>query len=148
MCKIDSNDFLSKWFHFFSASLNLAVLTFTFQDEPTTGMDPQSRRLLWDSIVSVLRDGQAVVLTSHRYRVGIQNPRAADICLLASISNICSLFWKYGRMWSSLYSSSHHGKRYIQMPGHNSAAKIQVSWIYYIYIIYIYVYNTYIYKCF
>uniref|UniRef100_A0A8C2T8K0 P-type phospholipid transporter n=1 Tax=Coturnix japonica TaxID=93934 RepID=A0A8C2T8K0_COTJA len=34
-------------------------------DEPTTGMDPQSRRLLWDSIVSVLRDGRAVVLTSH-----------------------------------------------------------------------------------
>ncbi|NXX04424.1 ABCA4 protein, partial [Larus smithsonianus] len=28
-------------------------------------MDPQSRRLLWDSIVSVLRDGRAVVLTSH-----------------------------------------------------------------------------------
>ncbi|XP_027642334.2 retinal-specific phospholipid-transporting ATPase ABCA4 isoform X1 [Falco peregrinus] len=34
-------------------------------DEPTTGMDPQSRRFLWDSIVSVLRDGRAVVLTSH-----------------------------------------------------------------------------------
>ncbi|XP_025893681.1 retinal-specific ATP-binding cassette transporter [Nothoprocta perdicaria] len=34
-------------------------------DEPTTGMDPQARRLLWDSIVSVLRDGRAVVLTSH-----------------------------------------------------------------------------------
>ncbi|XP_075281062.1 retinal-specific phospholipid-transporting ATPase ABCA4 [Opisthocomus hoazin] len=34
-------------------------------DEPTTGMDPQSRRLLWDSIVSVLRDRRAVVLTSH-----------------------------------------------------------------------------------
>ncbi|KAJ7410443.1 retinal-specific atp-binding cassette transporter isoform x1 [Willisornis vidua] len=34
-------------------------------DEPTTGMDPQSRRLLWDSIVGVLRDGRAVVLTSH-----------------------------------------------------------------------------------
>uniref|UniRef100_A0A663MHJ3 P-type phospholipid transporter n=1 Tax=Athene cunicularia TaxID=194338 RepID=A0A663MHJ3_ATHCN len=34
-------------------------------DEPTTGMDPQSRRLLWDSIVGVLRDRRAVVLTSH-----------------------------------------------------------------------------------
>ncbi|NXA34061.1 ABCA4 protein, partial [Eudromia elegans] len=34
-------------------------------DEPTTGMDPQARRLLWDSIVSVLRDGRAVILTSH-----------------------------------------------------------------------------------
>ncbi|XP_039195689.1 retinal-specific phospholipid-transporting ATPase ABCA4 isoform X2 [Crotalus tigris] len=34
-------------------------------DEPTTGMDPQSRRLLWNSIFSVIRDGRAVVLTSH-----------------------------------------------------------------------------------
>uniref|UniRef100_A0A803TLI3 ATP binding cassette subfamily A member 4 n=1 Tax=Anolis carolinensis TaxID=28377 RepID=A0A803TLI3_ANOCA len=34
-------------------------------DEPTTGMDPQSRRFLWNSIVSVIRDGRAVVLTSH-----------------------------------------------------------------------------------
>ncbi|KAG8555624.1 hypothetical protein GDO81_017765, partial [Engystomops pustulosus] len=34
-------------------------------DEPTTGMDPQSRRFLWNSIVSVIKDGRAVVLTSH-----------------------------------------------------------------------------------
>uniref|UniRef100_A0A8C4UM45 ATP binding cassette subfamily A member 4 n=1 Tax=Falco tinnunculus TaxID=100819 RepID=A0A8C4UM45_FALTI len=50
---------------FLSAFLTLIVLTFPLQDEPTTGMDPQSRRFLWDSIVSVLRDGRAVVLTSH-----------------------------------------------------------------------------------
>ncbi|KAM9379360.1 retinal-specific phospholipid-transporting ATPase ABCA4 [Phaethornis superciliosus] len=34
-------------------------------DEPSTGMDPQSRRLLWNCIFGVLRDGRAVVLTSH-----------------------------------------------------------------------------------
>uniref|UniRef100_F6Y251 P-type phospholipid transporter n=2 Tax=Monodelphis domestica TaxID=13616 RepID=F6Y251_MONDO len=34
-------------------------------DEPTTGMDPQSRRLLWNAIVGIIRDGRAVVLTSH-----------------------------------------------------------------------------------
>uniref|UniRef100_A0A3Q2Z6G7 P-type phospholipid transporter n=1 Tax=Hippocampus comes TaxID=109280 RepID=A0A3Q2Z6G7_HIPCM len=34
-------------------------------DEPTTGMDPLSRRFLWSSIVSVIRDRRAVVLTSH-----------------------------------------------------------------------------------
>uniref|UniRef100_A0A8C4SRD7 P-type phospholipid transporter n=1 Tax=Erpetoichthys calabaricus TaxID=27687 RepID=A0A8C4SRD7_ERPCA len=34
-------------------------------DEPTTGMDPHSRRFLWNSIMSVIRDGRAVVLTSH-----------------------------------------------------------------------------------
>lgn len=62
--------------------------------------------------------------------VRIQNPRVAEVHLLAFISNISSLFWKYGRMWSPLYSFSHHGKRYLQMPGHNSAAKIQVSRIF------------------
>uniref|UniRef100_A0A3Q3W540 P-type phospholipid transporter n=1 Tax=Mola mola TaxID=94237 RepID=A0A3Q3W540_MOLML len=34
-------------------------------DEPTTGMDPLSRRFLWNSIMSVIRDKRAVVLTSH-----------------------------------------------------------------------------------
>ncbi|XP_029473387.1 retinal-specific ATP-binding cassette transporter isoform X1 [Rhinatrema bivittatum] len=34
-------------------------------DEPTSGMDPQSRRFLWNSIVSVIKEGRAVVLTSH-----------------------------------------------------------------------------------
>uniref|UniRef100_A0A3P9DE91 P-type phospholipid transporter n=1 Tax=Maylandia zebra TaxID=106582 RepID=A0A3P9DE91_9CICH len=34
-------------------------------DEPTTGMDPHSRRFLWNAIMSVIRDGRAVVLTSH-----------------------------------------------------------------------------------
>ncbi|XP_035270491.1 retinal-specific phospholipid-transporting ATPase ABCA4-like [Anguilla anguilla] len=34
-------------------------------DEPTTGMDPHSRRSLWNSIMSVIQDGRAVVLTSH-----------------------------------------------------------------------------------
>lgn len=89
MCKINSNDFLSKCFlfFFFSATLNLAVLTFTLQDEPTTGMDPQSRRLLWDSIVSVLRDGRAVVLTSHRYRVGTQIPE--------QLTFVCWFYLKY-----------------------------------------------------
>ncbi|NWS77929.1 ABCA1 protein, partial [Crotophaga sulcirostris] len=36
-----------------------------FLDEPTTGMDPQARRFLWDCILSVIREGRAVVLTSH-----------------------------------------------------------------------------------
>ncbi|XP_069369174.1 retinal-specific phospholipid-transporting ATPase ABCA4-like isoform X2 [Paralichthys olivaceus] len=34
-------------------------------DEPTTGMDPLSRRFLWNSILSVIQDRRAVVLTSH-----------------------------------------------------------------------------------
>lgn len=38
----------------------------TLQDEPTTGMDPRARRFLWDCILSVIREGRSVVLTSHR----------------------------------------------------------------------------------
>ncbi|KAG7277132.1 hypothetical protein CRUP_022595 [Coryphaenoides rupestris] len=39
-------------------------------DEPTTGMDPHSRRFLWNAIMSVIQDGRAVVLTSHRFGDG------------------------------------------------------------------------------
>lgn len=36
------------------------------QDEPTTGMDPKARRFLWDCILSIIKEGRSVVLTSHR----------------------------------------------------------------------------------
>jgi ABC-2 type transport system ATP-binding protein len=34
-------------------------------DEPTTGLDPQSRRALWDRIETIRKNGNAVVLTTH-----------------------------------------------------------------------------------
>ncbi|KAG7459155.1 ATP-binding cassette sub-family A member 1-like isoform X1 [Solea senegalensis] len=36
-----------------------------FLDEPTTGMDPKARRALWNCILSVIKEGRSVVLTSH-----------------------------------------------------------------------------------
>lgn len=36
-----------------------------FLDEPTTGMDPKSRRFLWNCITSIVREGRSVVLTTH-----------------------------------------------------------------------------------
>ncbi|XP_075891700.1 phospholipid-transporting ATPase ABCA1 [Nelusetta ayraudi] len=36
-----------------------------FLDEPTTGMDPKARRFLWDCILSIIKEGCSVVLTSH-----------------------------------------------------------------------------------
>ena len=36
-----------------------------FLDEPTTGLDPQARRHLWDLIKSIKKRGITVVLTSH-----------------------------------------------------------------------------------
>ncbi len=36
-----------------------------FLDEPTTGLDPQSRRLVWDLILDMKRKGKTVFLTTH-----------------------------------------------------------------------------------
>ena len=34
-------------------------------DEPTTGLDPQSRHLVWDRIRGLKREGKTIVLTTH-----------------------------------------------------------------------------------
>lgn len=36
-----------------------------FLDEPTTGMDPQARRNLWDIVAEIKQRGKTVVLTTH-----------------------------------------------------------------------------------
>lgn len=36
------------------------------QDEPSSGMDPCSKRFLWRTVTQEVQDGCAVVLTSHR----------------------------------------------------------------------------------
>jgi len=36
-----------------------------FLDEPTTGLDPQSRRQLWDVVLRARADGRTVLLTTH-----------------------------------------------------------------------------------
>ncbi len=37
-----------------------------FLDEPTAGLDPQGRRLVWELIAALRRDGVAVLLTTHQ----------------------------------------------------------------------------------
>ncbi|XP_066216289.1 phospholipid-transporting ATPase ABCA7 [Saccopteryx leptura] len=39
--------------------------TVVFLDEPTSGVDPSTKRFLWNSLLSVVREGRSVVLTSH-----------------------------------------------------------------------------------
>ena len=36
-----------------------------FLDEPTTGLDPQARRNLWDLIIEIRKNGTTVVITTH-----------------------------------------------------------------------------------
>lgn len=48
--------------------LALALLnkpTLLFLDEPSTGLDPQSRRHLWDIVRAIKAQGKTVVLTTH-----------------------------------------------------------------------------------
>jgi lipooligosaccharide transport system ATP-binding protein len=34
-------------------------------DEPTTGLDPQARHLIWDGLRQLLREGKTILLTTH-----------------------------------------------------------------------------------
>jgi lipooligosaccharide transport system ATP-binding protein len=36
-----------------------------FMDEPTTGLDPQARHMIWDRLKSLLADGKTILLTTH-----------------------------------------------------------------------------------
>ena len=36
-----------------------------FMDEPTTGLDPQARHLVWDRLKSLLTAGKTLILTTH-----------------------------------------------------------------------------------
>ncbi|XP_039090343.1 ATP-binding cassette sub-family A member 3-like [Hyaena hyaena] len=50
--------------------LNIAIAlmgnsSIVFLDEPSTGLDPVARRLLWDTITWMCKSGKAIIITSH-----------------------------------------------------------------------------------
>jgi len=36
-----------------------------FMDEPTTGLDPQARHMIWERLKALLADGKTILLTTH-----------------------------------------------------------------------------------
>ncbi len=36
-----------------------------FLDEPTTGLDPQARHLIWERLKQLIAQGKTIVLTTH-----------------------------------------------------------------------------------
>lgn len=58
--------------------LNIAMAlignpTLVLLDEPTTGVDPAARRSLWNILRTCQTMGQAIILTSHRYFIQLDN---------------------------------------------------------------------------
>jgi len=47
------------------ATTLVADPTIIFLDEPTTGLDPQARRNLWEMILDLKKKGKTIVLTTH-----------------------------------------------------------------------------------
>lgn len=37
-----------------------------FLDEPSTGMDPLARRMLWNAVIRTRESGKVIIITSHR----------------------------------------------------------------------------------
>lgn len=97
-----------------------------FLDEPTTGLDTQSRHLLWDIILQLKKTGTTIILTTHYIE------EAEVLCDRVSIINngiladsgkpseLCEKIGKYavefksdGRMNYSFFSERHDAKEFI-----------------------------------
>ncbi|KAI4551334.1 hypothetical protein MJT46_017586 [Ovis ammon polii x Ovis aries] len=91
-----------------------------FLDEPSTGMDPVARRLLWGTVARARKSGKAIVITSHRFSqdggCGLGGPGGAGWTenLLASgeesvrqVGHILSMGIRNSLIWASALSQVH-----------------------------------------
>ncbi|OWK10928.1 ABCA3 [Cervus elaphus hippelaphus] len=81
-----------------------------FLDEPSTGMDPVARRLLWDTVARARESGKAIVITSHR----------------SSQDGGCGLGGPGGAGWIDLSAS---GEESVRRVGHTLSVGIRNSLI-------------------
>ena len=71
---------------------NILDIFFSFQDEPTSGMDPMSRRCLWFNIQAAVRQKRSVLLTSHRYEMQTYLPHTPILMII--LKTFSSSAWR------------------------------------------------------
>jgi ABC-type multidrug transport system ATPase subunit len=59
-------------------------------DEPSTGMDPKTRRFMWDRISDLTRDNHTVLLTTHRYARCSLTPRFTNVYSMEECEALCT----------------------------------------------------------
>ncbi len=85
-----------------------------FLDEPTTGLDPQARKEVWDVIKSLKRIGKTVFLTTHYMEeVEVLSDRVSIIIQgrILQTSSVSELISKYGGGLRVIVNSSDENER-------------------------------------
>ncbi len=99
-----------------------------FLDEPSTGMDPVARRLLWDAITRTRESGKAIIITSHRWAT--RHLTNADMemkrGMLHQNKPFLVLSLQYGGVRGAVHPAGCHGERPVQMSGQPAAPEEQV----------------------
>ena len=74
-----------------------------FLDEPTTGLDPQARRQLWDVINDLKRSGTTILLTTHYME---EAERLCDRIMVVDRGRVVAVDTPGGLIWFAETGSS------------------------------------------